>query len=194
MMYLNHPLRITPAVSLPDFSCAATQEDGCGVLLLLWAGEDISAISPSRWLPVSLREYTGYCTVLHSRMAKSEEDKMTQTRIHATAHTQSLQTNSGQMDTAYVSMQILQVNVGYQRVKIPVCSQCSALCNHELLSQYKRIWSASLVFCHLCRWRLGHKYYVYVLLLWAKKVDLKFCCHFLCISFSNCVSKTTLYM
>lgn len=41
----------------------------------LQAGEDISAISPSLWLPVSQREYTGYCTGLHSHMVESGRAK-----------------------------------------------------------------------------------------------------------------------
>lgn len=49
------------------------------------AGEVVFVISPFLWLPVSQREYTGYCTGLHWHRAKSEGDKFAQSlSVHCT--------------------------------------------------------------------------------------------------------------
>lgn len=48
----------------------------------LHAGEVVFVISPFLWLPVSQREYTGYCTGLHWHTAKSEGDKFAHTNMY----------------------------------------------------------------------------------------------------------------
>lgn len=48
----------------------------------LHAGEVVFVISPFLWLPVSQREYTGYCTGLHWHTAKSEGDKYAHTNMY----------------------------------------------------------------------------------------------------------------
>lgn len=58
------------------------KENGQNVSFLQ-TDDGISAISPSLWLPVAWREYTGYCTELHSHMAESEEGTPTPTNTNS---------------------------------------------------------------------------------------------------------------
>lgn len=59
------------------------QSKNTNCVCFLQAGEDISAISPSLWLPVSQREYTGYYTGLHSHMVESEESRHKVIQTHS---------------------------------------------------------------------------------------------------------------